>query len=233
MADKPKVKAPQKRATPSTGASADQRRLYIVGGAIAAVLVVALGGFFLLGAGGGGSSADEVRTALEAADCTLEVRPAVPNTSDHSDFPDPDGTSNRWNTDPPTSGPHYGITLIYGAYTEPAQIGRIVHNLEHGAVYILYGDEVPEATVGLLQGFYEDHEDGTILAPLPKLGDQIALGAWYAEGLPEATSDRGSGVLARCKAFDEEAFAAFLSAFQFKGPESGFIRPSDMQPGEQ
>jgi hypothetical protein len=233
MAEKPKVKAPQKRATPSTGGGSDQRRLLVIGGALAALLVAALGGFFLLGGGSAGASADDVRAKLEAAGCTMEVKPAIPNASDHSDFPDPDATSDRWNTDPPTSGPHYGITLIYGAYTEPPQIGRIVHNLEHGAVYMLYGDEVPESTVAQLTAFYDTHKDGTVLAPLPKLGDKIALGAWYAEGLPEATSDRGSGILARCTAFDEDAFAAFFSAFQFQGPESGFIRPSDMQPGEQ
>jgi hypothetical protein len=231
MADKPKIKAPQKRATPSKGGG-DQRRLLIIGGAAAALLVLVVGGFFLLGAGGGGgTNADDVRAALVAADCTMEVKPAVPNVSDHSDFPDPDGTSPAWNTDPPTSGPHYGETLIYGAYTDPPQIGRIAHNLEHGAVYILYGDEVPEATVTQLRGFYDQHKTGTILAPYPKLGDKIALGAWYAEGLPEASSDRGSGILAKCTAFDEDAFAAFFDAFQFKGPESSIIPPSAMAPG--
>jgi Protein of unknown function (DUF3105) len=231
MADKPKVKAPQKRTTPSQGGGGDQRRLLIIGGALAVLVVVAIGGFFLLGAGGSGTNADDVRAALEAADCTMEVKPAVPNVSDHSDFPDPDGTSTAWNTDPPTSGPHYGVTLIYGAYTDPPQIGRVVHNLEHGAVYILYGDDVPEATVTQLKGFYDQHENGTILAPYPKLGDKIALGAWYADGLPEASSDRGSGILATCTAFDEDAFAAFFDAFQFKGPESSIIPPSSMTPG--
>jgi hypothetical protein len=232
MADKPKVKAPQKRATPSKGGGGgDQRRLLIIGGALVALLVVVLGGFFLLGASGSGTNAEEVRATLEAADCTMTVKPAVPNASDHSDFPDPDGRSDKWNTDPPTSGPHYGETLIYGAYTDPPQIGRVLHNLEHGAVYILYGDEVPESTVAQLRGFYDQHKNGTILAPYPRLGEKIALGAWYADGLPEASSDRGSGVLAECTAFDEGAFAAFFDAFQFKGPESGVFRPSDMTPG--
>ena len=230
MAEKPKVKAPQKRATPSKGTGTD-RRLLIIGGAVAVLVVLVAGGFFLLGAGDSGTSADEVRATLEAADCTMTVKPAVANVSDHSDFPDPDGRSDKWNTDPPTSGPHYGETLIYGAYTDPPQIGRVLHNLEHGAVYILYGDEVPESTVAELQGFYDQHKNGTILAPYPRLGDKIALGAWYAAGLPEASSDRGSGILAECTAFDEAAFAAFFDAFQFKGPESEIFRPSDMTPG--
>ncbi len=232
MAEKPRVKAPKKRATPKSDERSDTRRLLLIVAGAAAVLIAVAGGFFLLGAGGGGTSADDARDALTAADCTLEVRPAVANVSDHSDFPDPDASSDKWNTDPPTSGPHYGVTLIYGSYTDPPQLGRIVHNLEHGAVYILYGDDVPDATVAELQAFYDEHENGTILAPYPKLGDQIALGAWLVDGLPEASSDRGSGVLAKCGSFDEAAFQAFFDAFQFKGPESSLIRPSDMQPGQ-
>jgi Protein of unknown function (DUF3105) len=232
MPEKPRVKAPQKRGT-TKSSDADRRRMLVIAGAAATVVVVVAGAFLLIGAGGGSTSAADAEAALEDAGCTFTVKPAVPNASDHSDFPNPAATSGKWNTDPPTSGPHYGITLIYGAYTEPVDIGRVVHNLEHGAVYILYGDEVPTATVAQLGEFYDSHENGTILAPYAKLGDKIALGAWLAEGLPQASSARGSGILAECTRFDEDAFDGFFSAFQFKGPESFAIRPSDMEPGEQ
>ncbi len=232
MADKPRVKAPKKRDAVKP-AGADRRRAAVIAGIAALALVAVAGAFFLLGSGGGGSTnTDDVKAALSAADCTLEVKPAVPNASNHADFPDPSATSPAWNTDPPTSGPHYGITLIYGSYDDPIEIGRVVHNLEHGGVYILYGDEVPAATVAQLESFYDAHENGTVLAPYAKLGDRIALGAWLAEGLPEASSDRGSGLLAKCTKFDQAAFTAFFDAFQFKGPESAFIGPSDMRPGD-
>jgi hypothetical protein len=233
MAQKPRVKAPKKRESAGKPAGADRRRPLVIGGVAVLLLVAVAGGFFLLGSGGAsGANADDVKAALNAAGCTFEVKPAVLNASDHSDFPDPSARSPKWNTDPPTSGPHYGVTLIYGAYDEPIEIGRLVHNLEHGAVYILYGDKVPEATIAQLRTFYDAHKSGTVLAPYAKLGDKIALGAWYAEGLPEASSDRGSGVLARCATFDEAAFNTFFKALQFKGPESSFIGPSDMRPGD-
>jgi hypothetical protein len=231
MADKPRVKAPQKRHTTKSD-DADRRRMLIVGGAAVTLLVAVAGAFLLLGAGGSSVNADEAKEALAAAGCELTVKPAVANVADHSDFPDPAATSDKWNTDPPTSGPHYGVTLIYGAYTEPIDIARALHNLEHGAIYILYGDDVPEATVAQLKAFYDEHENGTILAPYAKLGDKIALGAWLADGLPEASSARGSGVLAECTRFDQAAFDAFFDAFQFKGPESFLLRPSQMQPGD-
>jgi hypothetical protein len=198
----------------------------LAGAGVAVVAVVAIA--LSVGLGGGGGSAD-ARAALENAACTLTVKPAVANVGDHSDFPNPDARSPKWNTDPPTSGPHYGQTIIYGAYTDPLQIGRLVHNLEHGAAFILSGDDVPETTVEQLRSFYAGHPRGTVLAPYPRLGTKIALGAWYAEGLDEAESDRGSGVLATCTAFDENAFDAFLSAYQFKGPEA--FPPDSLLPG--
>jgi len=188
--------------------------LGIGGVAVLAIAAVALA--FTLG--GGGRTGD-ARAALEAAGCALTVKPAVPNVSDHTDFPNPDARSPKWNTDPPTSGPHYGQTVIYGAYSQPPQVGRLLHNLEHGAAYILYGDGVSATTVQQLRAFYEEHARGTILAPYPRLGKQVALGAWLDPGLDEAESNRGSGVLAKCRAFDEKAFDEFLAAYQFKGPE--------------
>jgi hypothetical protein len=150
-----------------------------------------------------------------AAGCTLQVEKA--QAGKHSLTPD--GTA-KWNTDPPTSGPHHGFnpdgtlgTVIWGSYPEPVQLARVIHNLEHGGVYIFYGDEVPESTVEELQAFYDKHQNGTVLAPYPKLGDKIALGAWVAEGKD------AKGYLAKCTAFDDGAFSAFFKGFQFKGPE--------------
>jgi hypothetical protein len=216
--------------------SPDRRKALVLAGVAALALVLVLGAFLLLGDGGNGAengeNGDDVRGVLSAAGCELEVKPAAVNVSDHSDFPDPSATSPGWNTDPPTSGPHYGMTVVYGRYDDPVELGPLVHNLEHGAAFILYGDEVPEATIAQLETFYDAHQNGTILAPYPELGDRIALGAWLADGLPEASSERGSGVLATCTEYGETAFAAFFEAFQFKSPESDIFGPSNMRPGD-
>ncbi len=52
-------------------------------------------------------------------------------------------------------------------------MARVVHNLEHGGIYILYGKDVPEATVEQLRSFYEDHQTGTIMAPLDQARRQV------------------------------------------------------------
>ena len=135
----------------------------------------------------------------------------------------PSGTSPKWNTDPPTSGPHYGIPAIFGIYEEELEIARVVHNLEHGGIYILYGKDVPDTTVNELRSFYDDHKTGTIMAPLDRLGDKFALGAWVVDG------DTDNGFLAKCTSFDKDAVSTFFRSLQFRGPER--FDPSQLQPG--
>lgn len=191
-----------------------------VGGVLVLAVVAAAAVFAF-----GGSSTDAV-AALQNAGCTVTTKKAV--EADHS-VTDPAGTSTKWNTDPPTSGPHNGATVVWGAYNEPVNQAQLVHNLEHGGIYVQYGDAVPESTVGQLRAFVARNERGTVLAPYPKLGDKIALGVWVTPSASEP--DNGTAYLATCTAFDEAAFDAFFDSFQFKGPERF---PSDMLlPGRQ
>jgi Protein of unknown function (DUF3105) len=225
MAEKPRVRAPKQRATTSSDDSARARKLALLGGVVAALAVA---GVLFAAVGRGGAAPDEasVRADLQAAGCKLQAVKAQPGRHSLT----ADGTA-KWNTDPPTNGPHFGFdasgnvgTVVWGAYDEPLQLARVVHNLEHGGVYIFYGDEVSDSVVDQLRGFYDDHKNGTLVAPYPKLGDKVALGAWVAEG------EEAKGYLAKCATFDEAAFSSFFDAFQFKGPErysSGSMLPGD------
>ena len=221
MAEKPRVKAPKQRQTHSTDASS-RRRLLTIGVAIAGValgfVVVAVAlGFF----GGTDTGEAALPGKFETAGCTFKEVPALEGA--HS-IGQPNGTSDKWNTDPPTNGPHYGIAAIFGIYEDELELARVVHNLEHGGIFILYGEDVPEATVDQLRAFYDDHQTGTIMAPLDRLGDQFALGAWVVDG------DTDAGFVAKCTAFDEDTVASFFQALQFRGPER--FDPTDLQPGK-
>ena len=219
MADKPRVKAPKQRSTTSLDESGRRRTMLLVGGVLAALVIAAVL-YAAVGRGGGGSDEASVRIDLEAAGCTLKTVKALPG--EHS-ITDPGGTSDKWNTDPPTNGPHFGQAAIFGIYEDELEQARLIHNLEHGGIFILYGDEVPDSTVAELETFYDDHKTGTIMAPLARLGDEFALGAWVAKG------DDGKGQLAKCKDFDEGAVSSFFGSFQFVGPER--FDPSALQPG--
>ena len=220
MAEKPRVKAPKQRAG-SPSETDGRRRALTIGAAIAGVALGFVVVAVLLGVVGGGDGPDEeaLQTTMETAGCKLQTAPALEGA--HS--VEAGGTSKRWNTNPPTSGPHFGVAAIFGIYEEEVEIARVVHNLEHGGIYILYGDEVPEETVNQLRDFYEAHKTGTVMAPLDRLGDEFALGAWVVDG------DTDSGFLARCTTFDENAVSTFFRTLQFRGPER--FDPGDLQPG--
>ena len=221
MADKPRVRAPKQRAEAADGGRT-QRTWAIVAGVVGLVIglgvVAAALGF--VGGGGGTTDTAGLRTTLENAGCTLQVAPALEGV--HS-ITDPSQTSPKWNTDPPTSGPHYAVAAVFGIYEDQIDLARLVHNLEHGGVYILYGKDVPDSTVEQLRSFYEAHKTGTIMAPLDRLGDRFALGAWVDDG------DTHSGFLAKCASFDENALSTFFRTLQFRGPER--YDPSQLQPG--
>ena len=216
---------PQRRVTPTDPAAAKQRRtlmLLIGGGVLAAAAVIAA---IALLTGGG----NDERQAIEDAGCTLQSFPAMQNKADHSDVPTLE-TKPKWNSNPPTSGPHYGQTAVWGSYEEPVPLVQTTHNLEHGGVIIHYGPGVPQAEVDKLKGdFYLDDPNGIVISPLPSNGNKITLSAWTAPDVSTGTADRGRGWLATCTRFDEEAFDAFLDAHRYQGPER--IPPELLAPG--
>lgn len=224
MPEKPRVKAPKQRSGSSPGGS-DGRRFLVVAvvaglGLLAGVFAVLALTSFVGGDEDHAAQEEKARAALEAAGCTLQVADALEGK--HS-IADPDDVSDEWNTDPPTTGPHYAIAAIFGMYDEPLQLARVVHNLEHGGVFILYGPDVSGETVDELRAFYNQNKTGTIMSPYEKLGDEFAFGAWVAH------DEGGNGYLAKCTAFDQKAADAFFGAFQFRGPER--FDPSQLQPG--
>jgi hypothetical protein len=218
MPPKPRQQGAKKATVkvPSSGGDGTNRRLLAMIGAAGLVLVCVALGYVLFGGGSSSSaSGGEAIKQLEAAGCTVQTVKALPS-NDHS-VAVANGTSPKWNTSPPTNGPHYGQAAVWGSYPEPLLPAQVVHNLEHGGIFIQYGKDVPKATVDELQGFYESHRNGTLLAPLPDLGSTIAMGVWTTSS--PSKPDTGTAHLAKCTTFDETAYAAFFDAYQFEGPE--------------
>ena len=53
------------------------------------------------------------------------------------------GSTIVWSSNPPSSGPHYPIWAAYQTFTTPVDLGYLVHNLEHGAIVLLYKCDDP------------------------------------------------------------------------------------------
>jgi Protein of unknown function (DUF3105) len=212
------VQAPKVRTAPRDPGRNRRLLLYAIG-ASGFVLLAAVIGFFLIA---GEDEAANRRSAIETIrDAGWTYRQTKSQGREHVPQLAP---KFKYNTVPGTSGPHSNQTVIYGPYDQPVSEINYVHNLEHGAIGIFYGDKVPEETVTQLLGYYNGDPNGLILAPDPRLGDQIALTAWTH--------------IAKGKTFNEDVLNTFVDTFGFKGPEScksdieqGCFRRSNMEPG--
>lgn len=120
-------------------------------------------------------------------------------------------------SNPPTSGPHYGIWAKYKWYDAPVPRGFTVHSMEHGAVVISYNcpngcaDEL-----GALAAFLDARPaDPSCVAPLkarvivtpdPLITTKFAAATW--EALHEG------------ECFDFAALGSFFDMYYAKAPEN-------------
>jgi len=103
----------------------------------------------------------------------------------------PEGTAVDYRNNPPASGPHYPVWAHYQEYTAAVERPYWVHNLEHGAIVLLYRPDAPPATVAALLDVYRalpaDPECGharALLTPDPLLPRPVAAVAadWLLMG---------------------------------------------------
>ena len=104
----------------------------------------------------------------------------------------PEGTVLTYNSNPPSSGPHYPVWANFQEYGVPLDEGYLVHSLEHGAVALLHKCEPAApgcaATIEALRKIRDSIPtdpkcDPTIrvrvlIAPFPKLETPVAAAAW-------------------------------------------------------
>ena len=84
----------------------------------------------------------------------------------------------RYNSVPPTSGPHFPFAANTGIYTSPVAPASFVHTMEHGHVVIAYRPDLPRSEVQELQDLTRQHGDEVLLTPYPGLPRAISLAAW-------------------------------------------------------
>jgi Protein of unknown function (DUF3105) len=162
--------------------------------AIAAVVTIAVGLVVQ-------ARRSQLARTLRAGGCVLSSFPEQPRRH-VSVLP----RSFRYNSFPPTSGPHAPRPVRLLVYIEGSlpQLA-VVHNLEHGGIVVQYGRRVPPSVRWGLVTWYLGHATGVVIAPLPRLGAKIALTSWRHRAL--------------CDRFDAAAFSLFRSTYLRKGPE--------------
>ncbi|HEX9503447.1 MAG TPA: DUF3105 domain-containing protein [Patescibacteria group bacterium] len=110
-----------------------------------------------------------------------------------------------YNSNPPTSGPHWPQPANWGAYSTTQADEQMVHNLEHGGIWISYKPgRVDKNTINLLNDFAKRYPL-IIVEPRDKDDAAIALAAWtHLQNLDK---------------YDEHAILEFINAYHNKGPE--------------
>jgi len=127
-----------------------------------------------------------------------------------------EGTDITWKSRPPSSGPHYPVwSQKYGVLEEGLAPGYWVHNLEHGAVAVLYNcpDGCPDV-VQQLKDLYPNLPKGrnsrggqprVIIVPYNDMDTKIAGVAW--------------GWLLPLDTVDADKITRFVDARIDRGPE--------------
>ena len=87
----------------------------------------------------------------------------------------------KYNSDPPTSGPHFPMVARWGIHDQPVTKELQVHNLEDGGVVMQYNcpatSQECKTLVEKLTSIALKY-DHVILAPYPGLSHKITLTAW-------------------------------------------------------
>lgn len=113
-------------------------------------------------------------------------------------------THAEYNSNPPTSGPHYLQPARWGVYQEELPDEQLIHNLEHGGIWISYRG-LDAATIAKIEDIAKRYPNKLIVTPRAKNDSPIVLASWRH-------------VLA-LQSFDEQTIVDFVKANKNKSPE--------------
>ncbi|HXF83617.1 MAG TPA: DUF3105 domain-containing protein, partial [bacterium] len=108
-------------------------------------------------------------------------------------------------SNPPTSGWHYGAAARWGFYNDELPDELLVHNLEHGGIWISFRDKDDTEVVDALADLARAYRSKVIVTHRPRNDSRVAVVAW--------------GRLMKLDRFDRDAIADFIQRFRNRGPE--------------
>jgi hypothetical protein len=147
--------------------------------------------------------------AQQAAIRDLHIQ-SLPNLG--QDHLDPGGKYTKYNSTPPTSGPHDPTPAPCGVTTEPIPNEVQVHDLEHGVIMVQYRPGLDQAQVSQLEALGRSYSSHVIVAPYPGLQTAVAATAWTK--------------LMTLDSPDTGKLRRFIDLYRQKGPEPGVACPA-------
>ncbi len=197
----------QRREAQRRAAAQRRRQRTLIWSAVGAVIV--LGVFALLAWSGalGLQAAAVMGRKIEAGKIAAPPGDRVPEAAPIHIQQGARGSG--YTTNPPTSGEHYGTSEApWGVHTQQFPDEMVLHNLEHGGIWISYKDPAATELAAKLAQVARRYSTKVIVTPRPQNDAPIAVAAW--------------GHLLKLPAFDEQKIVAFINAYRGKvGPEPG------------
>ncbi len=115
------------------------------------------------------------------------------------------GTSHEaYNSNPPTSGPHYVQPANWGIYEKELPDEQVVHNLEHGGIWISYTN-IDTSTKSKVEDLANRYPLSVIVTPRAKDDSKITLASW--------------GRLMKLEEFNADTITAFIKGNKNRSPE--------------
>lgn len=111
----------------------------------------------------------------------------------------------NYNSNPPNSGDHWDQPAKNGVYDKELPDEQLVHNLEHGHVWISYKPDVGDETKKKLEEIVKDDDWKVVLAPRSANESVIALVSW--------------GRVFKMDEADFEKIKNFIKTYRNRGPE--------------
>lgn len=118
-------------------------------------------------------------------------------------------THPRYNSNPPTSGWHYAQPADWGMYSEELPDEQVVHNLEHGGIWISYRPDISGEQKEILAQIASRYSSKVILSPRSANDEPVAVAAWQRlMKLKTPLSQERQGRI-----------VSFIARYKNKGPE--------------
>ncbi len=84
----------------------------------------------------------------------------------------------EYNSNPPTSGSHYAKEAEWGVYQNELPDEQLIHNLEHGGIWISYKPDIDPAIKVKLESIGNNNRGSVVVAPRAKNDSMIAVASW-------------------------------------------------------
>lgn len=141
----------------------------------------------------------------------IATKPGVPIpgesfSSQGQEHIDPGSSHPAYNSNPPSSGWHYPRPAQSGIYDTEFSDEQLIHNLEHGHIWIAYKPDTSKDQIELLANIAKSYGSKVIMAPRKENDTSIAVVAWQH--------------VFKLTVVDEAQIKNFIDAYRGRGPEN-------------